>query len=64
MLKGIQTVHPSVENQAEPLQLSRLAQVDDWLGSAIAAARERGDRADELRHRSDRALILLGFWRG
>lgn len=64
VLKGIQTLHPSVEKQAEPLQLTRLAQVDDWLGAAIAAARERGDHADELRHRRDRSLILLGFWRG
>jgi site-specific recombinase XerD len=64
VLKGIQTVHPSVEKQAEPLQLTRLAQVDGWLDSAIAAARESADHADELRHRRDRALILLGFWRG
>jgi len=64
VLKGIQTVHPSVEKQAEPLQLTRLAQVDSWLNSAIAAAQERGDRAEELRHRRDRALMLLGFWRG
>lgn len=64
VLKGIQTLHPSIENQAEPLQLTRLVQVDDWLGAAIAAASERGDRADELRHRRDRSLILLGFWRG
>ena len=64
VLKGIQTLHPSVEKQAEPLQLTRLAQVDAWLNAAITAARERGDGADELRHRRDRALILLGFWRG
>jgi integrase len=64
VLKGIQTVHPSVEKQAEPLQLTRLTQVDDWLRTAISVARERGDRADELRHRRDRSLILLGFWRG
>ena len=64
VLKGIQTLHPSIEKQAEPLQLTRLAQVDAWLGTAIIAAQERGDRADELRHRRDRALILLGFWRG
>ena len=62
VLKGIQTLHPSVEKQAEPLQLTRLAQVDGWLGAAITAARERGDHADELRHRRDRSLILLGFW--
>ncbi len=64
VLKGIQTVHPSVEKQAEPLQLTRLAQVDAWLDAAIIASQERSDRADELRHRRDRALILLGFWRG
>ncbi len=63
-LKGIQTIHPSVEKQAEPLQLTQLTQVDSWLGAAIAAAGERGDRADALRHRRDRSLILLGFWRG
>lgn len=64
VLKGIQTLHPSVEKQAEPLQLTGLSQVDDWLDTAIVAARERGDPADELRHRRDRPFILLGFWRG
>lgn len=64
VLKGIQTLHPSVEKQAEPLQLTQLAQVDAWLDAAIIAAKERSDHADELRHRRDRALILLGFWRG
>lgn len=64
VLKGIQTLYPSVEKQAEPLQLTRLAQVDDWLDAAIGAAQDRGDRAGELRHRRDRSLILLGFWRG
>ena len=64
VLKGIQTLHPSVEKQAEPLQLTRLAQVDGWLVGAIGAARDRGACADELRHRRDRALLLLGFWRG
>ncbi|ACD58866.1 recombinase [Xanthomonas oryzae pv. oryzae] len=64
VLKGIQTLHPSVEKQAEPLQLTRLAQVDGWLAGAITAAQERGDHADALRRRRDRALVLLGFWRG
>lgn len=64
VLKGIQTLHPSVEKQAEPLQLTRLVQVDDWLRTAIVVARERSDRADQLRHCRDRALVLLGFWRG
>ena len=64
VLKGIHTVHPSVEKQAEPLQLTQLAQADDWLAGAITAARDHDHRADELRHRRDRALVLLGFWRG
>ena len=64
VLKGIQTLHPSIEKQAEPLELSRLTQVDDWLAGAITAARNRGDQAEELRHQRNRALILLGFWRG
>ena len=64
VLKGIQTLHPRVEKQATPLQLAQLAQVADWLEDAIAAAKGRCDRAAELRHLRDRALVLLGFWRG
>jgi len=64
VLKGIQTLHPSVEKRATPLQLTLLAQVTTWLEDAAAAAQSRGDRAAELRHLRDRALLLLGFWRG
>lgn len=63
-LKGIQTLHPRVEKQATPLQLTLLAQIVEWLEGAITAAQTRGDRAAELRHLRDRALVLLGFWRG
>lgn len=64
VLKGIQTLHPSVEKQAEPLQLARLAQVDRWLDSVIHTAQASGNRVLALRCRRDRALVLLGFWRG
>ncbi|MBV6800070.1 site-specific integrase [Xanthomonas euvesicatoria] len=64
VLKGIQTLHPSVEKRATPLQLTQLGQVTTWLEDAAAAARSRGDRASELRHLRDRAFLLLGFWRG
>ncbi|RBH91064.1 Tn3 family resolvase [Xanthomonas oryzae pv. oryzae] len=64
VLKGIQTLHPSVEKRATPLQLNQLGQVTTWLEDAAGAARSRGDRASELRHLRDRALLLLGFWRG
>lgn len=64
MLKGIQTLHPSQEKRATPLQLGQMGQVVDWLDGAAAAAGTRGDGASRLRHLRDRALVLLGFWRG
>ena len=63
-LKGIQVLHPSVEKRATPLQLTQLGQVADWLDGAITAARDRGDQPAVLQHLRDRALVLLGFWRG
>ena len=64
VLKGIQTLHRGPEKQAKPLQLNVLAQIADWLAGALAAARTRGDHGSELRCVRDRALVLLGFWRG
>lgn len=64
VLKGIQTLHPSQEKRATPLQLTQLGQVVDWLDGAAATAGTRGDPAGRLRHLRDRALVLLGFWRG
>lgn len=64
VLKGIQTLHPRQEKRATPLQLAQLGQVVDWLESAAVAAGTRGDLAGQLRHLRDRALVLLGFWRG
>ncbi len=63
-LKGIQALHPAREKRAEPLQLTAVARVADWLDTAIAAADLRGDSAEALRCRRDRAMLLLGFWRG
>jgi len=64
VLKGIQALHPAVEKRAEPLQLTQLATVVDWLDLAIDRAHDQNDGAESLRFRRDRALILLGFWRG
>lgn len=64
VLKGIRAVHPAMEKRARPLELEQLQQVDTWLERAIIQARHRGDQASLLRHTRDRALILLGFWRG
>ncbi|WP_125077093.1 site-specific integrase [Pseudoxanthomonas sp. SGT-18] len=64
VLKGIQTLHARVEKQVTPLQLTQLTQVVGWLDEAVVAAQVRSDRAAELRYLRDKALLLLGFWRG
>lgn len=63
-MRGIQTLHPRIEKRATPLQLRELGHVADWLEQAAVNAKARADRPSELRHLRDRALILLGFWRG
>ncbi|WP_155835228.1 hypothetical protein [Herbaspirillum sp. RV1423] len=64
VFRGIQAEHPAQEKRAKPFQLGQLSQVDAWLETAITAAQTAKDRAGELRHTRDRALLLLGFWRG
>lgn len=64
VLKGIRAVHPAREKQAEPLQLKHLEQVVACLEGEARAASEARDPAGLLRAKRDRALILLGFWRG
>jgi len=64
VLKGIRSLHPMQQKQARPLQLEQVAQVAAWLDQAILAAADAGRRAGQLRHTRDRALLLLGFWRG
>ncbi len=63
-LRGIQAVHPAREKKAAPLQLTELGAVSDWLEGAAARAKAARDVAAFSRHLRDRALILLGFWRG
>lgn len=64
VLKGIRATHFSQETQALPLQISHLECVSTWLDQAIQQCRTHGDRGGELRHTRDKALLLLGFWRG
>jgi hypothetical protein len=64
VIRGIQREHPAQEKQAKPFQLEQLGMVDRWLDQAITTASASGNRAAELRHTRDRALLLLGFWRG
>lgn len=64
VLKGIRSLHPAREKQAAPLQLQQVQRVTDALEEEAQRALQEGDRARLLRLRRDRALLLLGFWRG
>lgn len=63
-LKGIHELHPSVPKQARPLQIQQIETVDADLQTTIREAVRTGDIPARLRATRDRALILLGFWRG
>jgi site-specific recombinase XerD len=64
VLKGIRALHPEQEKRARPLELLVLQQVSEWLEDGIAVASERKDRGSALSHARNRAMLLLGFWRG
>lgn len=64
VFKGIRALHPAQEKQAEPLQLQHLEQVVASLEQEALRAQAEHDQPTLLRARRDRALILLGFWRG
>lgn len=64
LLKGIRALHPAPEKRAKPLELELMQRVCDWLAEAANVANARGDVGEALRHTRNRALLLLGFWRG
>lgn len=61
VLKGIRELHPVQEKRAKPLQLTQLEHLVAWLDKAIQGA---VTLEQELRHTRDKALVLIGFWRG
>ncbi|CAM5367472.1 hypothetical protein ECAE60S_01437 [Eoetvoesiella caeni] len=64
VFRGIQSLHPAQEKRAKPLQIEQLKHVVQWLDAAITEAQTSNDRVAELRHARNKALLLLGFWRG
>jgi integrase len=64
VLKGNGELHPVREKQARPLQLAQLGALVSWMERALVAADRAGRAGDRLRLARDRALVLLGFWRG
>jgi integrase len=64
MLRGIQELHPTQEKRAKPLQLAALEQTVTYLDQQRELARQQSRFTDLLRHTRDKALLLIGFWRG
>lgn len=64
VLKGIAALHPAREKRAKPLQLAQLELLMAWLDEQIADATKTGDARPHITHVRNRALVLLGFWRG
>lgn len=62
--KGIRAIHASQEKQATPLQLVDLELVIAHCEKALAQARRDGNVGLERQALRDRAMLLLGFWRG
>ncbi len=61
VLRGIRELHPSQEKQARPLQLEELNRVVQTINHTL---NDNDDKKSALRPKRDKALILLGFWRG
>jgi integrase len=61
VMKGIQALHPSRTQQAKPLAISQLECIDGWLAQQLEDS-VGGEK--QLRILRNRAILLLGFWRG
>ncbi len=59
-MQGIQALHPAPVRQAVPLQIGQLSHAVTWLDGEIATQGAVG----QLRCTRDKAMLLLGFWRG
>jgi len=64
VLKGIKELHPTEEKRAKPLQLDELSQLIQWIDRAIGNAIENDHYQALLTLSRNKALVLVGFWRG
>ncbi|MFO1387698.1 site-specific integrase [Cellvibrio sp.] len=64
VIRGIRRLHPSKPKQVKPLAIQALEEVDGWLAHQIEEAKSANDHAAELKAKRDRAIVLIGFWRG
>ncbi len=64
VFRGIQALHPAQEKRAAPLQLDTLSLVIGWIDQELERSRLSNDVGQQLRLSRDKALVLVGFWRG
>ncbi len=64
VLKGIAALHPATEKRAKPLQLTQLEQLVAWLDARLAHASAAGDVRTYAMSARNKAIVLIGFWRG
>ena len=64
VMKGIRSVHGAPAKQARPLALETLEMLDRALETEVRSALDQGQANTALRAARDRALFLIGFWRG
>jgi len=64
VLKGIKELHPAEEKRAKPLQLDELSQLIQWIDQAIKNALDNNNDRALLTLSRNKALVLMGFWRG
>lgn len=64
VLKGIKELHPAQEKQAKPLQLEALNRAVCAIDAAFIEASNSNDEGSIQRLLRNKALILIGFWRG
>lgn len=64
VFRGIQALHPAREKRARPLLLEQIEKLVRWLDHAIESAIAANNRGAQLGHMRNKALLLLGFWRG
>jgi len=64
IMRGIRRLHPQKPKQVKPLAIQALEGIDRWLEHEIEQASAANDRTAEVKAKRDRAIVLIGFWRG
>ncbi|MCM8885640.1 MAG: site-specific integrase [Candidatus Thiodiazotropha sp.] len=64
VIKGIAEEHPYKERQAKPLHLEQLQTTVTWLEQQLSQAQQNNQCNQVLQGLRNRAMLLMGFWRG